>query len=145
MSKSNCQELLPVLVATHQTQGQRPTDCITVAEGELVTLASVCDRDRGNPDGGCGCARAFVGIRERTAVTTAVIAERTMTRDDYLREMRDSAINAGFLHPGEDASDIDDEADELLDIAAGWPVGTVVERRDADLQVRRWPGGPGQA
>ncbi|WP_190814725.1 DUF7715 family protein [Saccharopolyspora pogona] len=49
--------LLPVLMATYRTQGQRSTDFAWVPEGELVILASACDRDRGNPDGSCGCTR----------------------------------------------------------------------------------------
>ncbi|WP_246868494.1 hypothetical protein [Saccharopolyspora sp. ASAGF58] len=65
-----------------------------------------------------------------------------MTRDDYLRRLRASALDAGFLEPGENTTDIDDQADELLDIAAGWPVGTVIERRGDLLQVRQWPPPP---
>ncbi|WP_344678858.1 DUF7715 family protein [Saccharopolyspora taberi] len=126
-------------MATHRTQGQRSTDFAFARDGELVTLASVCDRDRGNPDGGCGCGRAFAGLRSHKATTTAIVVEMVMTRDDYLHRMRASARDAGFLQDGEDPTDIDDQADELLDIAAGWPIGTVVERRGDLIQVREWP------
>lgn len=131
--------LLPVLMATYRTQGQRPTDFAFVGDGELVTLASVCNRDRGNPDGGCGCGRAFAGLRSHKATTTAVVVTMGMTRAKYLQRMRDSALDAGFLRPGEDPSDVDDQADKLLGIAAGWPIGTIVERRGDFLQVRAWP------
>lgn len=136
--------LLPVLMATSRTQGQRPGDFAAIGDGELVTLASVCDRDRDrdDPDGGCGCGRAFVGLRNRKGTTTAVVDEMGMTRDEYLQRMRDSAIEAGALGPDEDPTDVDNQADELLRIAAGWPLGTVVECRGDLIQVRAWPPGP---
>ncbi len=134
--------LLPVLLATYRTQGQRSNDFASVGDCELVTLASICDRDRGNPDGGCGCGRAFAGLGSHKATTTAIVVEMDMTRDDYLRRMRASARDAGFLADGEDPADIDDQADDLLAIAGGWPIGTVIERRGDLIQVRQWPPEP---
>ncbi|MCI2421131.1 hypothetical protein MOQ72_27175 [Saccharopolyspora sp. K220] len=134
--------LLRVLIATYRTQGQRSTDFAFVPEGELVTLAYVCDRDRGNPDGGCGCTRGFADVSSHKVTTTAVVVEQVMTRDDYLRRLRASALDTGLLKPGEDHTDVDDQADELLDLAAGLPIGTVVERRGDLLQVRQWPPRP---
>lgn len=129
-------------MSTSRTQGQRPGDFAAIGDGELVTLASVCDRDRGNPDGGCGCGRSFVGLRDPKGTTTAIVDEMGMTPDDYLQRMRDSAIEVGALRPDEDPTDVDNQADELLRIAAGWPLGTVVECRGDLIQVRAWPPGP---
>ena len=67
---------MKVLVATSQTQGQRENDFNFCVEGELVTVGLVCATDRYDPDGGCGCGRAFAGLNSHRATTTAKVKER---------------------------------------------------------------------
>jgi hypothetical protein len=53
---------MKLLVSTTETQGQRKNDFCFVPEGEILVFAFECDRDRGNPDGPCGCARSMSGV-----------------------------------------------------------------------------------
>ncbi|MDX3195196.1 hypothetical protein PV458_42935 [Streptomyces sp. MN03-5084-2B] len=96
---------LAVLVATARTQGQRGNDFLARSPDELVDITSSCDR--GNPDGGCGCCRAFTGLDSRKATTTAEVVERPIS---FARDM--------------------------ARIAADFPVGTVVERRGDQILER---------
>jgi len=73
---------MKVLVATTRTQGARPNDYHYCIEGELVRINEVCARDRGDPDGGCGCGRGFGGLNSHQATTTARIAEVPLTLAD---------------------------------------------------------------
>ncbi|WP_439331120.1 DUF7715 family protein [Modestobacter altitudinis] len=46
----------------------------TASEGEFVFLEDVCRVDRQDPDGGCGCGRAFAGMNSHRA-TTAIVRD----------------------------------------------------------------------
>jgi hypothetical protein len=50
-----------LLTATRKGQGERAGDFSFTVEGELVLVGPVCARDQADPDGGCGCGRAFSG------------------------------------------------------------------------------------
>ncbi|HEX4815354.1 MAG TPA: hypothetical protein VFV66_21640 [Nonomuraea sp.] len=78
---------MKLLVETRLTQGQRTNDFNHCLPGELVRLASVCDRDNGDPDGGCGCARSFAGFASALGTTTAIVADVDMTRDVYIQNL----------------------------------------------------------
>src|ERR1700730_357128 len=126
---------MKVLVATAETQGQRPNDFNYCVEGELVTVGLVCATDRADPDGGCGCGRAFAGLNSHRATTTALVREvEGFTRDDYIEAIRSSLSQQGW-----DPSTAEDEADELICILSDWPVGAVAERRLNHVQVRMVP------
>ncbi len=75
---------MKVLTATVTTQGYRGNDFDYCVEGELVHIGMVCAKDRSDPDGGCGCGRAFAGLNSHRATTTAMIREIDFTRSDYL-------------------------------------------------------------
>ncbi|RJQ72260.1 hypothetical protein D5S17_26255 [Pseudonocardiaceae bacterium YIM PH 21723] len=122
---------MKVLVATGQTQGKRPNDFNTCVEGELVWIGLVCSKDARNPDGGCGCGRAFGGLTSRRSTTTAWVVDRDFSRDSYIRAVQDS-----FQRQGWPDSLADEVCDDLLELAARWPVGTVVERRLDEVRVR---------
>ncbi|MFI6029495.1 DUF7715 family protein [Amycolatopsis magusensis] len=131
-----------LLVATHCTQGARTSDFDHVFAPEPVQLAPVCDRDVDDPDGTCGCRRAFIGIRSRRPVTTAVVTERAMS-PEQLR----SLLHFGYRTSGYPRAYDDEQihhlahetAVELEELAARFPPGTVLERRDQDIVPRDCP------
>lgn len=120
-----------VLVATSRTQGWRSSDYHCCTEGELVWIGLVCPKDRRDPDGGCGCGRGFSGMHSHRATSTAVVVDRPMSRDDFVLALADSLAQQGWEFRFADAI-----ADELLNLAAYFPVGTVVERRLDDICAR---------
>ena len=127
---------MKVLVATEQAQGTRENDYHWAIEGELVRIGEVCGEDRGDPDGECGCGRGFAGLNSHQATTTARVAEVPLTRADYIEAVR-SSLQADGWRPCADCAA--DEADDLADYVAEWPVGAIVERRLTLLQVRFLP------
>lgn len=126
-----------VLAATARTQGERLGDYHWCIEGELVRIGEVCARDQDDPDGGCGCGRGFGGLNSHRATTTAVVVDSPLTRDEYAEAIRSSLQQQGW-----DPCDCcaRQEADDLIAMVTGWPVGAVVERRIDVLSIRRWPG-----
>ena len=88
---------MKVLTATSRTQGQRGNDFHWCIEGELVHFGMVCATDHADPDGGCGCGRAFAGLNSHRATTTAMIREiESFTRDDYIEAVRSSLDQQGW-------------------------------------------------
>ncbi len=122
---------MKVLTATVTTQGYRGNDFDYCVEGELVHIGMVCAKDRSDPDGGCGCGRAFAGLNSHRATTTAMIREIDFTRGDCVEALRSSLAQQGW-----DAAAAQDEADSLLLLADALPVGVVVERRLSRIAVR---------
>ncbi|MHA6623096.1 DUF7715 family protein [Pseudonocardia sp. DLS-67] len=122
-----------VLVATARTQGDRPNDYHFCIEGELVRIDEVCARDRGDPDGGCGCGRGFGGLNSHRATTTARIAEVPLSLGDYALAIQSSLQQQGWNTCADCAMS---EAVDLAAFVLGWPVGSVVERRLDALVVR---------
>jgi hypothetical protein len=122
---------MKVLVATVETQGQRPNDFNYCVEGELVTVGLVCATDRRDPDGGCGCGRAFAGLNSHRATTTAVVKEVGLSEDDYVEALRSSLAQQGWP-----TSDVPELAGWLAHLVSEWPVGTILERRIDDIVMR---------
>ena len=130
---------MKVLTATSRTQGQRGNDFHWCIEGELVHFGMVCAADRTDPDGGCGCGRAFAGLNSHRATTTAMIREiEGFTRGDYIEAIRSSLSQQGW-----DPATAQDEADELIGLIRDWPAGAVAERRLDRVAVRMVTTPPG--
>jgi hypothetical protein len=125
---------LAIFVATKQTQGKRRSDFCWCEEDEPVHFSSQCD---GNDtiDGGCGCQRSMSGMTTLKATTTVRVKESDMTREQYIQMLVDSYKKGGWggLIP---STEIHAEADELLRLAAAFPVGTVIEKRGDELRQR---------
>lgn len=129
---------MKVLVATGLTQGTRTNDYDHCIAGELVLVqvGPVCAKDRGDPDGRCGCGRGFGGLNSQRATTTALVADVPLTRADYVEAIRSSLVQQGWReHAGHAAA----EADGMSVLLALWRVGTVVERRLDRVLVRALP------
>jgi hypothetical protein len=122
---------MKVLVATSDTQGQRGNDFSYCIEGELVTVGTVCAADEQDPDGGCGCGRAFAGLNSHKATTTAKVKEVELSEEDYEEALRSSLEQQGW--PTEDVSEL---AAWLVQLVSTWPTGSVIERRLDDIYIR---------
>jgi hypothetical protein len=124
---------MKVLTATSRTQGQQPGDFNWCVEGEIVTPARlICGRDRADPDGGCGCGRAFAGLNSQRATTTAVVADL----DGYTLTDLAEAVRSYRAQAGWDTKDAALEAAIIVDIAEGHPAGTVLGVRLDDIVSR---------
>ena len=121
-----------LLTATAEGQGDRPNDFFFTVEGELVLLGFVCAADEADPDGGCGCGRAFSGMSSRRATTTAVVRDLDLDEDD-LRLAVESYFTATGMGPdvlGDDFGTLVDETvEESLLVGRSCEPGTVVRRR----------------
>ncbi|MFI6029490.1 DUF7715 family protein [Amycolatopsis magusensis] len=127
---------LAVLVATARTQGQRGNDFLACSPEELVDITSSCVGDRGDPDGGCGCCRAFTGLDSRKATTTAEVVERPMSFTDYVAAHHTSLLRAGLPDGATVRGWAEETARDMARIAAAFPIGTVVERRGDQILER---------
>ena len=129
-----------LLTATATTQGHRANDFHHCIEGELVMPAFLmtCDIDRNDPDGGCGCGRAFAGLNSQRATTTAIVRDiKGFTHDDLLEAVHSSLEQGGWLSGGViNASDVADIVADILVLSAGLQPGTVLERRLHDVHPR---------
>lgn len=124
---------MKLLTATNSSQGFRDNDFDWCVEGELVHIGVVCDRDGDDPDGGCGCGRAFAGLNSHRATTTAMVREVPgFTDADYVEAIRSSLEQQGC-----DPTFAEHEAALLRCLVRDWPVGAVVERRLNEIVVRR--------
>ena len=124
---------MKVFVATALSQGERYNDYHWCVEGELVRIDEVCARDRGDPDGGCGCGRGFGGLNSHRSTTTARVAEVPLSLADYALAIQSSAQHGGW-NPCDDCAM--SEAVDMAAMALPWPVDTVFERRLDELVVR---------
>ena len=123
---------MKLLTATRQGQGDEPGDFSFTTEGELVLLGFVCASDRANPDGGCGCGRAFSGLGSMRATTTALVRDLDISPAD-LRLAVEGYWTAAGLGPdvvGDDFADMVSETVEgLLRVDGALEAGTLVGRR----------------
>lgn len=122
-----------LLTATGRTQGWRPNDFNACIEGELVMPPTmVCARDQDDPDGACGCGRAWAGLASHRATTTAVVQELPgISREDYVEAIRSSLGEQGW--PTGESEEI---ADVMIEIAAEHRPGTVLEQRLGEIAAR---------
>jgi hypothetical protein len=94
-------------------------------------------RDEGDDAGGCGCARAFSGLGTMRSTTTAIVIDSPLTRADISMALRSGLDLAGY---GDDEmtleaeQEIEDEVTWLLDLAAEFPVGTILQRDFEDIR-----------
>jgi len=123
---------MKLLTATSAGQGDRPNDFCFTVEGELVLAGFVCATDEADPDGGCGCGRAFSGMSSRRATTTAVVRDLDLDEDD-LRLAVESYYTAAGMGPdvlGDDfATLVEGTVEESLLVGRSCDAGTVVRRR----------------
>ena len=103
-------------------RGNQHDDFCWAIPGEVVYPDFVCDRDI-TGDGGCGCARAFIGVTSGHATTCATVADLDITPDQLGELFADIARRKQWT-PGL----ADQMTAEVLDLAADWPEGTPIRR-----------------
>jgi hypothetical protein len=135
---------MKVLTATSQTQGWRDNDFCWTVEGELVLFVPF-ECSRGSIDDGCGCRRSMGGAVSHRATTTMQVTERSdLNADAYFGLIADSLESQGYVNErlltkAEVEDWVRDLSEELISLAAPWPVGTVVERRGDFIMLRARP------
>src|SRR3954469_319878 len=87
---------MKLLTATWERQGEQDGDFCFATEGELVLLGFVCATDRADPDGGCGCGRAFSGMSSMRATTTALVRDLDLSEDDVRLAVESYYVAAGM-------------------------------------------------
>jgi hypothetical protein len=121
---------MKIIVATSETQGQRPGDFNFVPDGEVV-IVSDCDCLHA----GCDCVRSMVGIKSGKGTTTMKVVETDMTREEYRRLIREA--NQGYGELGVDNAIFGEQADAMLNLAMQFPAGAVIERDGEDFEQRQ--------
>jgi hypothetical protein len=133
---------MKLLTATRERQGEQDGDFCFAIEGELVLMGFVCATDVADPDGGCGCGRAFSGMSSMRATTTAVVRDLDVSLDDLRLSLTGYYVSAG-IGPDVigDAGFEDVLSATLEDLAqiAHVPIGAVVGRRLDNLTWRSEP------
>ena len=139
---------MKLLTATRERQGERDGDFCFAVEGELVLLGFVCASDEADPDGGCGCGRAFSGMSSMRATTTALVRDLDLSVDDVRTAVEGYYVAAGMgpdvIGRGEFAELVTATVDEMVDIAPSLPAGAVVGRRLDNLVWRSEPSEVGE-
>ena len=125
---------MKILVASTTKGPKLPTDFNLCVEGEVVYLQAPCDTDRLNPDGGCGCGRAFAGTNSHGGTTTARVVESSMTAAELREALRASLEASGWLDPrwttaSQRRNMINGYLETLHRITQHFPVGALVRRR----------------
>jgi len=120
---------MKIIVATKETQGQRADDFNFADEGEIVIVAD-CD----HLHQGCDCERSMVGVRSGKGTTTMMVVEADMTRQQFIEQIR--AGNQDYAEIGVSDAIFAAEADEMLKLAAQFPVGAVIDRDGDELHQR---------
>jgi hypothetical protein len=136
---------MKLLTATRERQGEQDGDFCFAVEGELVLLGFVCATDEANPDGGCGCGRAFSGMSSMRATTTALVRELDITYDDLRVAVDGYLVAAGMgpdlLGPAEFAELLEETIEDTVHFARFWPPGAVVGRNLDHVRLRALPEG----
>ncbi len=105
-----------------------------------MLIGDVCATDRANPDGGCGCGRAFTGMSSRRATTSALVRDLDLSADDVRLAIESHAAAAGLgpltIGEGAFAELVAGTFDELRELSVLLPEGAVMGRR-LDTLVRR--------
>jgi hypothetical protein len=136
---------MKLLTATRERQGEREGDFCHAIEGELVLLGFVCATDAENPDGGCGCGRAFSGMSSMRATTTALVRDLDITYDDLRVAVEAHLVAAGMgpelLGDAEFTELLEEMVEDTVQFARFCPTGTVVGRRLDHVHRRPLPEG----
>jgi hypothetical protein len=133
---------MKLLTATRERQGERDGDFCHAIEGELVLLGFVCATDEADPDGGCGCGRAFSGMSSMRATTTAVVRDLDVSLDDVRLAVEGYYVSSGLgpdVIGGAEFEEVVSATLEDLAEITHVPVGAVVGRRLENLTWRSEP------
>lgn len=136
---------MKIFVATDETQGYRANDFCFVPEGEIVMPTFICGRDQSDPDGGCGCGRSLGGVSSFKATTTFRVADITSTPEDLTTIFYQSMVSGSWLKAMSEnmlRAHVKAWVQQVLENAAKFPVGSVVEKRLHVYNLRELPALP---
>jgi hypothetical protein len=121
---------MKIITATAATQGRRINDYNFCVEGEVVMPPIIiCRSDRDDPDGQCGCGRGWCGANSHRGTTTAAVREVPFTMSDYTEAIWSSLEQSGWWPTYVDNEGVREMVTYLVEIAAAYPVGAVLEMR----------------
>jgi hypothetical protein len=129
---------MKIFVATREGQDARQSDFCDAEEGELLTFAIECDRDEADCDGNCGCRRSLLGLETGGATTTFTVAEIPLSAEWYEEQVIEYFADKGWFVRS-DAKTVGafrNDAKIVLEEAARFPVGVVLEKRGDEIKVR---------
>jgi hypothetical protein len=139
---------MKLLTATRERQGEHDGDFCHAIEGELVLLGVVCATDEADPDGGCGCGRAFSGMSSLRATTTALVRDLDVSVDDARLAVEGYYVSAGtgpgVIGAGDFSEMVAATLLDMVEIAGALPAGAVVGRRLDQLIWRSEPSEAGE-
>ena len=131
---------MKLLTATRERQGEQDGDFCFAIEGELVVPGIVCATDEADPDGGCGCGRAFSGMSSMRGTTTALVRDLDVSFDDVKLAVEGYYVSGGMgadvVGAREFAELVAGTLGDMAEMGRALPVGAVVGRR-LDHLVRR--------
>ena len=137
-TNDNTSPAIKVITSTSETQGQRGNDFCHTPDGEIVRFGLECDGE--TIDGSCGCRRSMIGIDCLKGTTTVTVSESQISYETFCDKIRKSYLNSWGKLDKAELFDLEDaitaEIDDLLNIAASFPVGTVLEKRGNGLVAR---------
>jgi hypothetical protein len=139
---------MKLLTATRERQGDEDGDFCFAIEGELVLLGLVCATDARDPDGGCGCGRAFSGMSSMRATTTALVRDLDVSIDDVTLAVEGYYVSSGLgpdvIGGAQYADLVAETVVAMEEIAETLPIGAVVGRRLDRLTWRSEPSEVGE-
>ena len=122
-----------ILVASSSAPDRTDEDFSWAVDGELVWFGYPCSTP------GCGCTSSVAGLASARATSMfRVLDDPRMTKEEYLLAFKDGLVRQGWLQPGDEAAarEIDDWAEEHLEIAAAFPAGTALRIDDGRVSPR---------
>lgn len=125
---------MKLLVATKKTQGQRSNDFCWCNEGELVRFGFACDGE--DVDGPCGCRRSMAGMASKKATTTMEIKDVPITELEFTHLLAKAYVASGFTML---IDNVEEDAADLVKVAAHFEVGDIIEYRGEYFQARTSP------
>ncbi len=127
------------LIATKETQGQRPNDFNWCNEREVVFTGFSCHNGE-TPDDSCGCGRSFSGLETSKGTTTMQVVALPWDPCDLIKAVLKSHERAGFTMDPSTGMALEFEVIRLLGIVNTdeFHYGDIVEYRGTEgLQLRR--------
>lgn len=125
---------MKLLTITRDLQGSRNNDFCFATEGEIAIFGSQCSR--ATADDKCGCARSMCGIDSKKASTTVKVTDVDIDIETLSAKIMHHYVNS-WKFPIKEASKIaEDDVKQLIDVAKGFELGSVIEIRGSRIATR---------
>lgn len=125
---------MKLLTITRDLQGKRDNDFCFATEGEIAIFGSQCSR--ATADDNCGCARSMCGIDSKKASTTVKATEVDIDLETLSAKIMHHYIDNWGFDIKQAAAMSTKDAAELIRVAEGFEVGSVIEVRGNSIGTR---------